>query len=191
MIDLWLVVLAYISGSIPFAYIFSRLFSGLDIRAAGSGNVGGMNVLRYVGFLPGIATIAADIGKGALAVFMVGQYGSSPWCPWAAALGCVLGHNFTPFLRFKGGKGLAAALGAMLVLSPKACVYVIPVMAAAALLLKDANTGAGIGVLFLPAVIWRLTGEPGWSIIGAGISAAIAVKHVDDFKAYLVRRRKR
>ncbi len=191
MIDPWLIGLAYILGSIPFAYIFSRLFRDQDIRATGSGNVGGMNVLRYVGFLPGITTIAADAGKGALAVFMAGRYGGSSWCPWAAALACILGHNFTPFLRFKGGKGLAAALGVMLVLSPQVCMYVLPAMAVAALLLKDANTGAGVGVLLLPVVIWELTGEPGWAILGGGISAAIAVKHVDDFKTYLAGRRKR
>ena len=76
-------------------------------------------------------------------------------------------------------------------LSPKACAWAILVVAVTALLLRDANTGAGIGVLFLPVILWFLTGEPGWSIMGAGISATIAVKHIDDFKAYLAARSKK
>ena len=96
MIDLWLVVLGYILGSIPFAYIFSRLFGGIDIRNTGSGNVRGMNALRHVGILPGIATIAADIGKERWRC-MAGYYCSVSWCPWAAAVGCVLGHALPHF----------------------------------------------------------------------------------------------
>jgi len=125
-----LVILAFISGSVPFGYLIVRLFYGRDIRQLGSGNIGMTNVWRNFGWKPGIATLVLDFGKGYLPVIIAGSivlkdsalqpgfwqvqdYFASPhFLLTVVALAAVLGHSFTPLLRFRGGKGFATALGA-------------------------------------------------------------------------------
>src|SRR5436305_14063843 len=122
MIILYLIVaaVAYLLGSIPFGYLLVRIFRGQDIRQTGSGNIGATNVARSGAKGLGIATLALDALKGALAVFLAGVAasqeklcGSEELCMAAlrlmavAALSAVLGHVFPVWLRFKGGKGVA------------------------------------------------------------------------------------
>ena len=109
------VIASYLLGSIPTAYIFGRVLKGLDIRRHGSGNMGATNVFRVLGKGPGVAVLILDILKGVLAVTLVGD-----WLQFSAdqrlllAVGAVSGHNWTVFLRFKGGKGIATSLGALI-----------------------------------------------------------------------------
>lgn len=189
MNDVLAAVPAYLLGAFPSAYIFTRLFSGLDIRKEGSGNVGGMNTIRTAGKLPGVLTIIMDIGKGVLAVYLAARLGS-PALPLLAAFLAVLGHNYNPFLGFKGGKGLGTTLGVLLILSPFTIVYLIILIAVPALLLRDTNTGAGIGVAALPFVFWFQYQDRLWVLAGAAMALVIILKHAKDFKAYREGRRK-
>jgi len=121
------IVISYLIGSIPTAYIFGRLLKGIDIRKFGSGNVGATNALRVLGKPAGIAVLGLDILKGFVAVFFLGNIivaritGISDITA-RVLLGfcCICGHNWTIFLRFKGGKGMAATLGVLLGLAVKA-----------------------------------------------------------------------
>jgi glycerol-3-phosphate acyltransferase PlsY len=126
---LWIILglfISYLIGSVPTAYIFVRILKGQDIRTLGSGNVGATNALRVLGKPLGVTILALDILKGFIAVVIVGD--------WVAAQGgivsgealrillglaCVSGHNWTVFLRFKGGKGIAATFGSLLGLAFK------------------------------------------------------------------------
>lgn len=112
---------AYLLGSIPFGVLLTRLFGGGDVRKAGSGNIGATNVARVAGPLPGILTLLFDIAKGAAAVWAAGRISneSATWM-MIAALGALLGHCFPVWLKFRGGKGVATAAGAFLVLCPAA-----------------------------------------------------------------------
>jgi glycerol-3-phosphate acyltransferase PlsY len=112
---------AYLLGSIPFGLLLSRLFGGGDVRKAGSGNIGATNVARVAGLLPGILTLLFDAGKGAAAVWLAGRFSneSATWM-MIAALAALLGHSFPIWLKFRGGKGVATAAGAFLVLCPPA-----------------------------------------------------------------------
>ncbi len=112
---------AYLLGSIPFGLLLSRLFGGGDVRKSGSGNIGATNVARVAGTLPGILTLLFDVAKGAAAVWLAGRVSneSATWM-MIAALATLLGHCFPIWLKFRGGKGVATAAGAFLVLCPAA-----------------------------------------------------------------------
>jgi len=105
---------AFLSGSIPFGLLLVRLAGKGDVRAQGSGNIGATNVMRAGGKALGIATLLLDAGKGFLPVFLARHLGYQPEFLAFVALAAVVGHVFTPWLKFKGGKGVATALGAVL-----------------------------------------------------------------------------
>jgi glycerol-3-phosphate acyltransferase PlsY len=112
---------AYLLGSIPFGLLLSRLFGGGDVRTSGSGNIGATNVARVAGPLAGILTLLLDAGKGAAAVWLAARFSneSATWM-MIAVLVVLLGHCFPVWLKFRGGKGVATAAGAFLVLCPPA-----------------------------------------------------------------------
>jgi glycerol-3-phosphate acyltransferase PlsY len=112
------VVLSYLCGAIPFAYIFAKLFANVDIRAVGSGNPGATNVFRAAGKTAGIVTLIADCLKGFVPVYFAILIDSSFSYSAIIAAVSMSGHIWTIFLRFKGGKGVATGLGACLALMP-------------------------------------------------------------------------
>jgi glycerol-3-phosphate acyltransferase PlsY len=119
-------IISYLIGSIPTAYISARLLKGIDIRKFGSGNVGATNALRVLGLGPGIAVLTLDILKGFAVVLFLGNVITSRLTPaWdeqlrvLLGLSCICGHNWTIFLKFKGGKGMATTLGVLMGLATK------------------------------------------------------------------------
>jgi len=112
-----LVVLAgYVLGSIPFGILFSRILGGTDVRQRGSGNIGATNVSRVAGPLAGALTLLLDAAKGAAAVWVAGRFTEGNAAAMIlAGLAALLGHCFPLWLKFKGGKGVATALGGFLV----------------------------------------------------------------------------
>jgi glycerol-3-phosphate acyltransferase PlsY len=117
-------IFSYLLGAIPTAYIFGRLLKGVDIRKAGSGNVGATNAMRVLGKGPGALVLLLDILKGFIAVRVIANTVPSdklaiPYDLFALILGiaCIVGHNWTVFLRFSGGKGVATTLGVLAGLS--------------------------------------------------------------------------
>lgn len=118
------IVISYFIGSIPTAYIFGRWLKGMDIRKFGSGNVGATNALRVLGKGPGITVLVLDILKGFIAVFFLGNLIatkvtilSQETLRLLLGLSCIFGHNWTIFLQFKGGKGVATTFGVLLALA--------------------------------------------------------------------------
>ena len=109
--------IAYVLGGIPFGLVIARGLNLGDLRKLGSGNIGATNVLRTGNRLAAVATLACDMGKGAVAIGLGVWLGAPDWLMGAGVLCVVFGHCFSPFLRFSGGKGVATFLGAMLVLS--------------------------------------------------------------------------
>lgn len=105
---------AFLAGSIPFGLVLVKLAGKGDVRAQGSGNIGATNVMRAGGKALGIATLLLDAAKGFLPVFIAKKFGFAPEFLAFVALAAVLGHVFTPWLKFQGGKGVATALGCVL-----------------------------------------------------------------------------
>ena len=114
-------ILSYLVGSIPTAYIAGRLCKGIDIRQHGSGNVGATNAFRILGKIPGTIVLCIDVLKGVVAITLVGDvFGLDQiWARVFLAVAAVIGHNWTIFLKFKGGKGIATSLGVLIGLTIK------------------------------------------------------------------------
>ena len=123
-VEILLIVLAYLLGSIPFGYLFTKKFTGLNIRELGSGNIGSTNVRRFAGAKVALLTQLCDMLKGTLpvGVVLVLQYLQlltfDVYIIYIVAMASILGHNYSVFLRFKGGKGVNTTLGASVLLSP-------------------------------------------------------------------------
>lgn len=110
-------IAAYLIGAIPSAYLFAKFFQGVDIRKFGSGNVGATNAFRVLGRLAGVLVLIADIAKGLVCTTLLADFLVLPQMElWRIILGVVvvIGHNWTIFLRFKGGKGMATSLGVLI-----------------------------------------------------------------------------
>jgi acyl phosphate:glycerol-3-phosphate acyltransferase len=116
-------IASYLLGSIPFGLILAKLFAGRDVRKAGSGNIGATNVARVVGPTAGVLTLIFDTAKGYAAVWLAGR-ATDHRATWmvVAALAVLAGHCFPVWLKFKGGKGVATALGVFLALCPAAAL---------------------------------------------------------------------
>jgi glycerol-3-phosphate acyltransferase PlsY len=112
------IIIGYLLGSIPFAYIIGRLKKGVDIREVGGGNVGALNTYREIGPLYGLGVLAADIVKGALAVWIASWLGLDLEWICVAGFAAVVGHNWPVFIKFKGGMGAATVIGVLAALTP-------------------------------------------------------------------------
>lgn len=191
LMDAGLIILGYLLGSFPSAYLFGRLLgAGKDIRVTGSGNVGGMNALRNVGPAAGIATALVDVGKGLLAVYLASRFGTWAYTALWAGVAAVAGHNFMLFLGFKGGKGLGTTLGSFIYLAWPVVVGFAAAMLTGSLVTRDTNFGSGVAALLLPIILWLAGGRDlMWLAAGTVLGLIIAIKHWPDARAYLSGRR--
>jgi len=153
---------AFLLGSVPWGVIVTRLFSDVDIRGAGSRNIGAYNVYRVAGKKLGVMTLVGDLSKGAIPVLAaVHWFGISGWKGelWVClvALAAFAGHLFPVFLGFKGGKGVATAAGCFLVISP--LVFLVCVLVYVLVLCTSGYSSAGSlsAAAVLPGAIWLAT----------------------------------
>lgn len=181
------VALAYVLGSIPASFLVGMLWRK-DPRKVGSGNLGSANTFRFISPLAGLLNFLLDAGKGYLAVSLAGATAKESLVPFLAAVAVVAGHNWMLFLKFRGGKGLATSVGAILYLSPAAIPVVIAVMAVLLFLLRDSNAAAAIGILFLPFYLLFIFGWPAF-FCGVLWAAMIVIKFWPDLLAYKSGRR--
>jgi glycerol-3-phosphate acyltransferase PlsY len=152
-------VLGYLLGSIPFAYLAARLVKKVDIRKVGGGNVGTLNTMREIGPLPGLLVLLADVGKGALAVLIAQWLGLHLYWAFAAGFMAVVGHNWPVWLKFRGGQGLATTMGVLLAFSPIPFAICFGVMLLGVLITSNVRLSAVFGFVFLPPLIWAFGGE--------------------------------
>lgn len=153
------VVIGYLLGSIPFAYIAGRLVKGVDIRQLGGGNMGTVNTLREIGTAAGFIVLAADMAKGSVAVLVAQWLGVPLLWVFVVGLAAVVGHNWPVWLRFRGGRGLATTLGVLLALVPVQFAISFAIMVIVVLLTSNMSLAAGVGIVLLPLIIWLFGGE--------------------------------
>src|SRR5215831_4677070 len=159
--DLVLILLAYLLGSLSFGLLLARMYGGTDLRQSGSGSIGATNVARTLGKTAGILTLLGDGAKGLIAVLLARDWGQASILPAAAACVVVLGHMFPLYHGFRGGKGVATALGALLPTLP------LPLL-------------GGLLVWLVVVAIWRYASAG--SMLAALIALLVLYKHRDNLR---------
>ena len=178
-----LVIVAYLLGSISFAVLLVRATTGKDIRAEGSGNAGATNVLRSHGRKLALLVALLDVAKGVAAVLLMRLATLDP--RWAAAAGfaAILGHVFPVFYGFRGGKGVATAVGAFLALSPLAVLVSLAVFLAIVATSRYVSLASVVALALLPPIAGLFFHAPRAVVSAAGLTALlIVVKHLPNLK---------
>lgn len=145
---------AFLLGAFPTAYLAARAFAGVDIRRVGDGNPGARNVYHSVGPLAGVLVAAVDISKGAAAVALARALGEPDGMVRAAGLAAVLGHDFSPFLCFRGGQGMAAILGIFGILYPWELAGCLALGALVLLVLRNWNLSCAVAFVIFAGSLW-------------------------------------
>ena len=183
----FLFVVAYLIGAIPTGVILSKLFGRGDLQLQGSKNIGATNVSRVMGKKWGILTLLGDVLKGMIAVW-IGQWGlsnlpgSSGYPLALIAFGAFLGHCFPVYLAFKGGKGVATALGIFLIVSPLVVLLVIPIFLVATYLGKFVSLGSIASAVSFPVLLVWLHYPSETVVLSLFIALGIILKHHENIK---------
>ena len=179
---LLLLLISFLLGAVPFGLVLSRYKAGVDLRTTGSGNIGATNVARTLGMKMGLITLALDLAKGLAAVLAARLLFESSqtlgaWLPPLAGMAAFLGHIFSPFLKFKGGKGVATALGVCLGLTPWAVPPALVVFVAVVAAWGYVSAGSLSAALTVPPAAWLL-GYPwtSWTITAIMVTV-VFVRH--------------
>lgn len=185
-----LVLLAYVIGALPFGLLVGRLAGGVDLREHGSGRIGATNALRTVGWSGAVLTFLLDLGKGVVAVLLVGWFykagppGSPPWVAAAAGIAAVAGHIRSVFIGFRGGRGVATFAGTMLATAPWAVAILVPLVALIVWRSRFVSLGSLIGVVLAPVVTAALVvlGQARWEgvVLALGGATMVAIAHRDN-----------
>jgi len=152
--------LAFLIGGIPFGWLFTRLFGKGDIRYQGSGNVGATNVWRVAGAAPAILVFIGDIGKGVFVALFCSSCYRAGWpitmgnAALMAGMMAILGHTYSPYLGFRGGKGVNTALGVFFSLAPMESSIALGVFLAVVLWSRYISLGSLVGTYTLATVLW-------------------------------------
>jgi acyl phosphate:glycerol-3-phosphate acyltransferase len=175
------ILLGYLAGSVPFAFLLARR-RGVDVRVAGSGNVGAANVMRTTGTGRAIAVMVLDVAKGAAAVALAQMASGGASMAAVTGVAAVVGHIYPVWLRFHGGKGVAVAAGVFSVLSPIATGISASLFVLTVWLTRYVSLGSIAATIALPPMAW-LAGAPG-TVVGAagGTSALILFRHRGNFR---------
>ena len=181
MILTLLVAGAYLLGSIPTGLLLGRLY-GIDVRKEGSGNIGATNLYRTVGRKVGVMTLVGDCLKGLLPVLAV-KLSTLPsdYAAWVG-LAAFCGHVFSAFLKFKGGKGVATALGVFLALSPLAVAVVLAVFVVMMLVWRYVSLGSITAAAVMPLAVWLLGEGRVLGIVTMVISVIVILRHIENIK---------
>lgn len=176
--ELACLVAAYLLGSISFAIVLVRVFRGVDVRHEGSGTAGATNVLRTSGKGLAALTMLLDVGKGALAVLLMQAVTYDPRWLGAAACAAVLGHVFPVWFGFRGGKGVATAIGGFSVLCPLAVLAVVAVFVAVVVATRLVSLGSITAACLLPLAMRLLFHAPDPEVAAASaVTILLIVSH--------------
>lgn len=169
---------AFLFGSIPFGFLIGRALYRTDIRKSGSGNIGAMNALRTLGLPGAIAVLLLDAAKGVLPVFLAQRIaGSIAWLPALCAALAVLGHCYSPWLGWRGGKGVATSTGAIFMLQWKAGLVAVVGWMLGALPTTYSSVGSMLATATAPFALWFFTGSLAETLYGVFATLFIFFMH--------------
>ena len=184
-----IVLSAYLLGSIPTGYLLAR-FRGVDIRQVGSGNIGATNVFRILGKKAGTFVLLADALKGFMACYFLGEIAEElfrgkvnqaatprEYYSLVAGLAAILGHNYTCWLRFRGGKGIATSAGVLIALVPWALLIILAIWIIVFATSRYVSLASISAAFSLPFAVWLTHGTRAMVLIMAGVGALAIYKH--------------
>lgn len=178
-------VLGHLCGSIPSGLWIVQALHGIDIRNYGSKNIGTTNVFRTVGPKTAVMVLLADAFKGILAVWLVSAYFHNPVLDVVTALGALLGHNYSVFLGFKGGKGVATALGLLVFLMPKAAPCSFGVWLVLVLATRYVSLGSIVAAIVTPFLAWYMEYPLAYVIFSAIAAFFVVLRHKENIQRLL------
>ncbi len=182
--EIFLILFAYLLGSIPTGYILGYC-SGVDVRKAGSGNVGATNVARVAGKKLGLFTLIGDVAKGIIPVYVARSMGFDDTMTALAALSAFLGHLYPVFLKFKGGKGVATALGGLAALAPEATAVLLVVFLIVFIASRYVSLASMVAAAAAPAAVWLMDYPPSVTALAATMALYIIWRHRDNVRRLL------
>ncbi len=186
MTTILLILTAYVLGSIPNALWVGKVFKGIDVREHGSKNTGSTNAARVLGAKLGILTLVLDIVKGSIPVILAlimradlieNVANISNIDAILIGVSAIIGHSFSIFMKFKGGKAVATTVGVFIVLVPKALLLAAVVFFAVFLLTRYVSLSSMIGAVSLPIFIYLLYGNIPYTVFGGIIAILIIIRH--------------
>jgi glycerol-3-phosphate acyltransferase PlsY len=183
MKDILICLLAFLIGSIPFGIIIAKA-KGVDLKKVGSGNIGATNVLRSIGKYPALLTLLGDVLKGTAAVALGRYFGSGPVFEGLVGFCAILGHNFSLFLGFRGGKGVATSFGVLSIYSPQTALFTFIIWLIVIMTTKYSSLGALVSFGLLPLSILFFDHKDK-IIIAVLITILIFMRHKDNIKRLL------
>ena len=186
------IVIAYLLGSIPTAYIVTRLATGKDIRQLGGGNVGARNVFHEVGRVAGIAVAIFDTGKGVAAVIIAHRLLNVPLFEpqlftLLAAGAVVVGHIWSVYLKFTGGNGLATSLGVLVIIMPKGLLIVLTLTLVLIIITRNPILSMNISLILVPISAWFLEKSMQLVVFTAVLILIMLFNFLPTFRAALVK----
>ena len=171
-----LTVAAYLLGSVPSGFIFAAR-AGVDVRRAGSGNIGATNVTRVLGKGLGLLTLIADVAKGLVPVLLAQSLDVADWAIAVIAAAAFLGHLYPVFLKFQGGKGVATAFGSLLAIAWPATLVLIVVFAVVVVSSRRVSLASITAATAAPFVLWALFYPPAFIGLGVFLATMIILRH--------------
>lgn len=176
------VIVAYLLGSVPWAVIIGVRFFGVDVREHGSGNTGATNVFRTLGWKAAVPVMVLDIAKGSVAVLIAtwlvpatASHVALQSAQVLSAIAAILGHSFSPWLKFRGGKGVATLAGTLIIISPLALLPAAVIWILVIALTRTVSLGSIIGALSFPVFLWLIYPKDAVLIVFAFLVATLVV----------------
>lgn len=174
---------AFLSGAVPVGQIVARYVADVDLSTAGSGNIGATNVARVVGRKAGLFTLVVDVLKGVVPVLVAQAALGDPHLAWGCGVLAVLGHCYTPYLRWRGGKGVATSLGVLVAATPAVALGGLGVWAVVVALTRRSSVGALVALPTVVGLAWLWApGSLAWTVL---LAAVVLLRHVDNIRRLL------
>jgi glycerol-3-phosphate acyltransferase PlsY len=177
MVNWWVLPLNYLLGSLPCGLIVGWIVKGVDIRKYGSGSIGATNVSRVAGFLPALIAGVGDAAKGFLGAYLATHFLPNPYLWFLALFLLILGHDWSIFLRFQGGKGVATTLGILFYLSWESAILCFLTWIVMASITRYSSLGSLSGALLMPVFLYLFGKPPEFIIWGIFAAALVFWRH--------------
>ena len=175
--DIICIAIGYLLGTIPSGLLVGKSLYGMDLREHGSKNIGATNAFRVLGPKAGLMVAIPDLFKGLLAVYIAQYFGREPLFVVLAGIAAICGHNWSIWLKFRGGRGVATSVGVLLMLAPKVVGVVLVVFAVLVALTRYVSLGSVVGGIMVPFLMWYFDYPLEIKVFGIVVALFIVLRH--------------